>query len=174
MPKITFIIYFFLEILHFKQPCNFIGWQHLDPQLETKSFARYGVGVEISVKILVFTLYYFQEKLMTKFIKKYKKLYVGAMCSFSPFLPKFRQKWIFLEKRLCQLLNIQIIYHRAKNQKKLICHSWRKCWTDGWMGRQTEGQTDNHDFVEPSVGRGPIIKVTLSFPEFTSQTSLFY
>ena len=30
-PKIKFIIHFFLEILHFKEPCNFIGWQHLDP-----------------------------------------------------------------------------------------------------------------------------------------------
>ena len=26
--------------------------------------------------------------------------------------------------------------------------------TDGWMDRQAEGQTDNHDFVGPSVGWG--------------------
>ena len=25
MPKVKFIIHFFLEILHFKEPCNFIG-----------------------------------------------------------------------------------------------------------------------------------------------------
>ena len=37
------------------------------------------------------------------------------------------------------------------------------------MDRQTEEQTDNHDFIGPSVGRGLIIKVTLSFPEFTSK-----
>ena len=28
MPKIHFIIHFFLEILHFKESCNLIGWQH--------------------------------------------------------------------------------------------------------------------------------------------------
>ena len=150
MRKVKFIIYFFLEILHFKEHCNFIGWQHLGPSLETQSFARYRVGVEISIKILVFTLDYFQEKLMTKFFKKSKKPYFRAMWPFWPFLPKFGQKWIFLEKNLRQFLNILIIYRR----KKLICHSWGKCWTDGWMDRHAEGQTNNHDFVRPSVGRG--------------------
>ena len=77
MPKAKFIIHFFLEISHFTEPCNFIGWQHLAPKLETQSFARYGVGVEISIKILVFTLDYFQEKLMTKFFKKSKKPFWG-------------------------------------------------------------------------------------------------
>ena len=28
MQKINFIIHFFLEIFHFKESCNFIGWQH--------------------------------------------------------------------------------------------------------------------------------------------------
>ena len=116
-------------------------------------FARYGVGVEISINILVFTLDYFQEKLMVKFFKKSKKPYFGAMWPFWSFLTKSGQKWIFLQKRLCQFLNIPIIYHRAKIQKKLICHSIGKCWTDGWINRQTKGQTDNHDFAEPSVGR---------------------
>ena len=31
LPKIKFIIHFFLDILHFKEPLNFIGWQHLGP-----------------------------------------------------------------------------------------------------------------------------------------------
>ena len=73
MSKVEFIIYFFLELSHFKEPCGFIGWQHFGPKMETQSFARYGVGVEISTKILAFTLDYFQEKLMTKFFKKSKK-----------------------------------------------------------------------------------------------------
>ena len=30
-PKIDFIIHFFLEILHFKESCNLIGWQHFGP-----------------------------------------------------------------------------------------------------------------------------------------------
>ena len=92
MSKVEFIIYFFLELSHFKEPCGFIGWQHFGPKMETQSFARYGVGVEISTKILAFTLDYFQEKLMTKFFKKSKKPYFGAMRQFWTFLPKFGQK----------------------------------------------------------------------------------
>ena len=140
MPKVKFIIHFFLEILHFKEPCNFIGWQHLGSQLETHSFARYGVGVKISIKILVTTLDSFEEKLMAKCFKKIQKNLFWGHVTILTFLPKYGQKWILPEKKLCQFLNIPIIYHRAKNQKKLICHSWGKCWTDGWMDRQTEGR----------------------------------
>ena len=49
-----------------------------------------GVGVKISIKILVFTLDYFQEKLFTKFLKKFQKPYFGAMW---PFWPFFAQIW---------------------------------------------------------------------------------
>ena len=31
MQKINFIIHFFLTILHFKESCNLIGWQHFGP-----------------------------------------------------------------------------------------------------------------------------------------------
>ena len=31
MPKIKVIIHFFLEVLHFKETCNFIGCQYMDP-----------------------------------------------------------------------------------------------------------------------------------------------
>ena len=31
MQKINFIIHFFLMILHFKESCNLIGWQHFGP-----------------------------------------------------------------------------------------------------------------------------------------------
>ena len=61
MPKIKFIIHFFLEILHFKESCSLIGWQHLGPQLETQKFFRYGIGGEMLVTILVFILDYFQK-----------------------------------------------------------------------------------------------------------------
>ena len=50
---------------------------------------------------------------MTKFFKKSKK----------PFFAQIWEKVIFLEKELCQFLNIPIIYRRAKNQKKLSTHS---------------------------------------------------
>ena len=79
MPKIKFTINFFLEVLYFKEPCNFIGLQNLGPYLETNSFARYGTGVEISITILVFILDYFQEKIVTKYFKKSKKSYFGAI-----------------------------------------------------------------------------------------------
>ena len=70
-----------------------------------------------------------------------------------PFSPKFGQKWIFLKKELRQFLNIPIIYHRAKNQKKLMIHSWDKYRTDRPTGRQTDWQTHNGDFIGPSIGR---------------------
>ena len=147
MPKVKFIIHF-LRYYILKNLAILLAdsiWAHN----WRPSFTRYGVGVEISIKILVSSLDYFQEKLMTKFYKKSKKPYFGAMWPFWNFLPKFGQKWIFVEKSLSQFLNIAIIYHRAKNQKKLICHSWEKYWTDGWMDRQTE--TEEQTDVCPSV-----------------------
>ena len=49
------------------------------PQLENQNFARYEIGGEISSKILVFILDYFQEKTMTEFFKKSGKLFCGAV-----------------------------------------------------------------------------------------------
>ena len=147
MPKVKFIIHF-LRYYILKNLAILLA-DSIRAHNWRLSFTRYGVGVEISIKILVFSLDYFQEKLMTKFYKKSKKPYFGAMWPFWNFLPKFGQKWIFVEKSLSQFLNIAIIYHRAKNQKKLICHSWEKYWTDGWMDRQTE--TEEQTDVCPSV-----------------------
>ena len=71
MPKINFTIHFFLEILHFTESCNLIGWKHFDSLLENQNFARYGIGCKISITIIVFILYYFQEKINDK--KSFKK-----------------------------------------------------------------------------------------------------
>ena len=125
MPKIKFIIHFFLKILHFKESCNLIGWRYFGPKLKNQNFVRYGIDGEISIKISVFILEYFQEKFTTKFFKKSKKPFLGG--HFGPFLP--------------------ITYHRAKNQKKLMSHSWKKCQTD----RRTNRRTGNSDFMGPSV-----------------------
>ena len=85
---------------------------------------------------------------MTKFIKKSKKPYFGAILgTFCPILSKNEFSW---KKGLCQLLNIPIIYHIAKNEKELINHSWEKCRTDG----RTDRQIDNSYFIGPSVERG--------------------
>ena len=53
----------------------------MGPELDTQSLATYGIGVEISITILVFILDYFQEKIMTDFFKK-KRNYFGAILAF--------------------------------------------------------------------------------------------
>ena len=58
---------------------------------------------------------------MTKFFKKFRKPYFGDILG--PFLPNLGKNEISWEKGLCQFLNIPIIHHHAKNQKKLMCHS---------------------------------------------------
>ena len=75
----------------------------------------------------------FPQKINDKiFPKKNKK-----KGQFGPFLLKFGQKWLFMEKRALPVFNNPNIYHHIKNQKKLMSHSWEKCWTDGWADRQT-------------------------------------
>ena len=46
-----------------------------------------------------------------------------------------------MKKGLCQFLYIPIIYHSAKNQKKLISHFWEKHQTDGHTDRHRQTQT---------------------------------
>ena len=57
--------------------------------------------------------------------QKFQKAYYEAILAF------FAQMWAKMsfpeKKRRCDFLNIITIYHRAKNQKKLICHTWEKC-----------------------------------------------
>ena len=60
---------------------------------------------------------------------------------FYPNLGKNEFSW---KKELCQFLDIPIIYHCAKNQKKLLSNFWGE--------HQTDGQTENSDFIGPSVG----------------------
>ena len=67
---------------------------------------------------------------MTKFFKKSKtKLFVDH---FGPFPPNLVDNEVSWKKGLCQFLNIPIIYHHAKNQKK----------------------KKSGDFIGPSVGIG--------------------
>ena len=65
---------------------------------------------------------------MTKFFKKFQKPYFEPYSE--SFCPNLGQKWIFLEKGLCQFFNIRITYYCAKNQKDLINYSWENCWRD--------------------------------------------
>ena len=75
---------------------------------------------------------------MKKFFRKSKKPYLGAILG--PFCPNLEKNEFSWKKGPCQFLNIPIIFHRAKNQKKIMTHYFEKCRTDG----QTDRQTDRH------------------------------
>ena len=122
MPKIHFNTHFFLEILHFKKSYNLIGWQHFGPYFKNQNFARYGIGGDISIKILVFILDHFKEKLSTKFFKKSKKTYFGA---------------IFLEKRALSFFKFSNYLPSRKTFDKTNEPFLRKM--PNW---RREGQTD--------------------------------
>ena len=81
----------------------------------------------------------FPRKLMPKFLKKPKK---PILSHSGHDLPTFELKWILLDKGLCLFLNIPVIYHHVKNQKKIISYSWEKRWTDGQTDKQTDRQKD--------------------------------
>ena len=87
---------------------------------------------------------------MTKF---FKKSYFCAILS--PFCPNLGKNEFSWKKGLCQFLDIPIIYHRAKNQKKNVEPFLRKKpnWrTDGRTSGQTDELTDeltDDDFIEP-------------------------
>ena len=52
-------------------------------------------------------------------------------------------------------MNIPIIYHHAKNQEKLMTLPQKNTeLTSRRKDEQTDRQTDNGDFIGPSVGRG--------------------
>ena len=55
-----------------------VGWQYFGRNLRTRIFAWYMIGGEISVKILVFILDYFQEKLVTIFFQNFQKKIEGC------------------------------------------------------------------------------------------------
>ena len=137
MPKINFIIHFFLEIYHFRESYSLIGWHPFGPSLEIQNFARYGIGGEISATILVSISDYFQEKLMTKFFKKPKKKKNYFRAILGPFCPNLGKHECSWKIGVCLLLDIPIIYHCAKSQKKLFVHFWEKRRIDGETERQT-------------------------------------
>ena len=104
---------------------------------------KYGVDVKISIKILVFTLDYFQEKLTTKFFKKSKKTLFCGLCGYFGLFNQIWAKMNFSGKKLCQFLNIPIIYHRAINQRKpkYAIPEENSELTNGWTEKQKDRQT---------------------------------
>ena len=89
-----------------------------------------------------FILDYFQEKLMTKFPESPKK-YFGA--NLGLFFSQIWSKMHFMQKKT-QFLDIPIIYHRVKTQKKTNKPFLRKMLN--WL---IDRQTDNSDFIGPST-----------------------
>ena len=91
----------------------------MGPELDTQSFARYAIGVEISITILVFILDYFQEKIKTDFFKK--KTILG------PFWPSFAQIWTKINfpgrKGSVSFQIFQLSTTVPKIRKKLMCYS---------------------------------------------------
>ena len=103
----------------------------LTRKLRTRILPDMGYGSEIPIIILVFTLHYFQEKLMTKFCKKSKKLCSGA--SLGPFYPNLDKNKFTWKKRLCQFLDIPSMYHHAKNQdEQANNYFWYTLWESKW------------------------------------------
>ena len=94
---------------------------------------------------------------MTKSFKNPNKPYFGAILG--PFDPNLAKNELSWKASLCQFSNILIIYHFAKNQKKLISHFWEKFQTNGLTDRQTDRQA-TVILKETSQDKGPIIKVT--------------
>ena len=106
MLKISLIIHFFVEILlHFQEYCNLTGQQHFVLSLENQNFAGCGIGREIAITI-VFTVDYFQEKLIKTFFKKFKSFFVAILGLFWPNLDKiFPEKKGFFSFWIFQLSN---------------------------------------------------------------------
>ena len=111
------------------------GHTHLKWCIWGNNLRLYGIGGETATTILAFILNYFQKNL-NKFLINFSKTPKTKQIfwrEFGSLLLKFGQKWIFVVKRV---LNIPIIYHYVKNQKKTN-EPGKNAWADGWTGRQT-------------------------------------
>ena len=149
MPKINFIIHFFLEILHFKESdCNLIGWQHFGPYI-TQDLEFYQIwdwwwNINNNIS---FHFKLFPRKTNGKFFKTSKKPYFGE--HFGPFLPKFEQKWNFLGKGALSVFKYYSylpLYQKSEKTNQLslrIMPNWRTDW-----------QTDNYDLHSTLLSTG--------------------
>ena len=136
MQKTNLITHFFLEILHFKESCNLIGWQH--QELEFRQIWDWWWNINSNIS---FHFRLFPRKTNDKiFLKIQKNLFWGH---FGPFLPKFGQKWIFLEKRALSVCRYSNYLSSCQKSYKTIEQFLRK--TPNWptdRQTQTDRQTD--------------------------------
>ena len=142
MRKTNFIIHFILEILHFKQSCNLIGWQHRELEFCLIWDWWWNIKNKISFHFRLYT----RKSNDKSFQKKSKKnLFWGH---FGPFLPKFGQKWIFLEKIVLSVFRYSNYLSLCQKSAKTFEQFPRK--TPNW---RTDRQRDDCDFIRPSVGK---------------------
>ena len=119
MQKINFIIYFFLEILHFKESCNLIGWQHWELEFCQICGWWWNINNNISFHFRLCT-----RKIINRSFIENEKNYFGVILW--PFCRNLRENKFSWRRELCKFLDIPIIYHRAKNKKKLLSLFWEK------------------------------------------------
>ena len=134
MPKIYFIIHFFLgcyilRILSFDWPATF--W----PLTREPDFCQIWDWLCNINKNISFHFRLFQGKANDKIFQKIQSLFWGHFRPF--FFPNLGKNEFSWKTGLCQFLNIPIICDCAKTQKKLMTHSWEKYRTDWRTDRQT-------------------------------------
>ena len=126
----NFIIHFFLEILHFKESCKLIGWQHWELQFCQISDWWWNNN-NISFRFRLFP----KKKSNDNFLKKKSWGHFGC------FLHKFGQKWIFLEKRALSLFRYSNYLTWCQKSQKTIEQFLRE------MPKLTDRQTDRQMMV---------------------------
>ena len=131
-PKVNCIIYFLLEILHL---AGSIWSITRGPEFCQMSNWWWNINNNISLHFRLFP----RKSNDNSF--QYNNL---IWSRFGPFLPKLKQKWIFLEKRAQSVFKYSnYLPSCQKSEKKLMSHSWEKCHakTDRQTHRRTDRQT---------------------------------
>ena len=139
MPKTNFIIHFFLEIYILKNPAIWLTDSILAHNLRT--------SILLDMGLVIKDWWLFPRKTNDKIFQQIQKTQFWG--HFGIFFPKFEQKWIFLEKTGLSVFRYSNYLTLCQKSEKAIGQSLRK--TLNW---QTNRQTDNGDFVGPSVGWG--------------------
>ena len=121
MQIINFIIHFFLKILQFKESCKL-----RDPEFWQMWWWNIKNNVSFRFRLSP------RKTNMTKFFKKSKKLYFGAILG--PFCPNFGKNESSWKKGLCQSLNISAIivalYQKSEISNEPFLRKMLNCWTD--------------------------------------------
>ena len=102
------------------------------------------------------------------FQKIQKTLFWGPCDHFGLFCPNLGKNE-FSWKKTLSAFKYSNYLSLCQKSEKINVPFLRKMLNWQMDGQTDRGKTDNHDFVGPSVRQGPIIKVTLSFPEFISK-----